>query len=188
MLRGAARRLLALAALLAASFSAQAETRVAYYDVKGDTAAELREQLRRKGPLTVQGERFAARTRWKVRWHFQPLEWPGGCALRTFDVSVEADVVLPRWKKRAPAAPELVARWTEFVMALTGHESGHVALAEAAAAELRRRAAALGRRATCAELGRAVNTMGQAVLAEYQTRERRYESETAHGGTQGAKF
>lgn len=159
-----------------------------YYDVHGSTARELRVAMDREGPTGTDGERYDARTAWRIRWDFRFSKTEQGCTLRSYEAAVSVEVLLPRWKHGAGAPTDLVARWTDYLAALSTHESGHVELARQAAAEMHRRAARFGPRARCSELGAALSAMGREVLEEYRARERRYETGTGHGRTQGARF
>ena len=96
-----------------------------YYDVAGSTESELRADLNSKGPVGYDGYKGDATTQWSIGW-----TWPGYgtvfCTLSAPTVTYQITVVFPRWNAPASAPPPLVAKWTNFALALGEHEKGHV--------------------------------------------------------------
>ncbi len=155
-----------------------ANATMVYYDITGNTAAQLRAQLNAKGPL-YRTERFDALTQWFVRWN-----WPGygspTCRLQNAVVSYEVKVTFPRWRAPANASPALVQRWNRYMQALALHERGHV---DHLANNYQTVATAI-QRATCTTAEAAAqNALGP--LRQYDLD---YDRATNHGATQGARF
>ena len=74
--------------------------RVEHYDIRGTTASELRHQLDEKGIEWTDGNTYDAYTRWYVRWRFNYIATPSGCAITSVRTSVEIVHTMPRWKDR----------------------------------------------------------------------------------------
>ena len=113
----------ASAVLLAGSPRAAAEPAVTmnttYYSITGTTSAELKAQMRSRGP---QG--YWAYTRWYVRWS-------GDCR-----ISLEISYGFPKWENQAQAPAELQAAWNQMMTALRTHEQGHAENGRSAAREI----------------------------------------------------
>ncbi len=105
-------RAVLIAGILFFAGAADAKPRVTsntvYYNVSGTSAADIRQELREKGP-----NGYWAYTNWYVRW-------TGKC-----QVSVEIDITLPRLINRGQLPDSFLAEWDEMIVALTAHENRH---------------------------------------------------------------
>ncbi len=90
-----------------------------YYHVRGDTAPEIRADLRRRGP-----KGHWAYTTWHVRWN-------GAC-----EVSLNIAYDMPKLADRTALAPDLLANWDDMIVLLKRHEETHGGHGIAAAKEL----------------------------------------------------
>lgn len=163
------------------------QVQVETYDVAGDTAAEIRRELSRRGPLSG-GKRFDARTEWTVRWWFDVEPEAGGCRVLRPRVDLHVLVTLPRWRREAEAPAELVERWERFLAALREHEQGHRAIGFAAADELQAMLFEQPAARDCAEARRRANRLGHEIVARRMRDNDRYDQRTQHGASEGARF
>lgn len=156
---------------------------ITYYDVEGVEHAILLRALNARGPKGFHGY-----TEWWVSYQYETTVQAGRCAVGKVSTRLEGQVTMPRWVKRAGASAELVARWQRYERALLVHEEGHVdhgrELARVLEAELSRLPAAQD----CQALDQAVRLRFDALLRQYQARDREYDLRTSHGKTQGAFF
>lgn len=143
---------------------------VRYYTVEGNSAAALRESLNRRHPG------WDGYTHWNIHWDAAD----GDCSQDPAESGMSITVDLPRWDPPADAAPELRQHWERYSQALTLHEAGHVQLAREGYARLQ---TAL-KQADCRSADQAAND----VLQEMRAADIRYDSDTDHGATQGARF
>jgi len=81
---------------------------ITYYEISGDTAAELRAQMKTKGPNGYWGY-----SRWYVRWS-------GSCKL-----SVTVDITMPKLKNPENVPAGLVQKFDKMYAALLTHEKNH---------------------------------------------------------------
>lgn len=150
-----------------------------FYEISGSTEDELREQMSALGPAEDDGTHFDAYTRWRIGWN-----WPGYgenvCTLSEAVVTYEVTVTFPHWVPPADASPELLAKWSDYITALAGHEKGHVdnvvdnyTVLEKAVKD-----------ATCTS----ADDAAQAVIEVIRQNDLDYDAETGHGATQGAVF
>lgn len=146
-----------------------------YYDVGGSTAQEIRNNLNR----SHSNGGFDGHTGWNVSW-----SWPGygrpDCELAAADLDTRLRVRLPRWVPPAHADPALVLHWNNYAGSLAFHEQGHVQLARQGFAKMQQ----ILQTSTCDEADAKLNV----VLGEMRQADLRYDAETRHGTTQGAKF
>jgi predicted secreted Zn-dependent protease len=157
------------------------------YDVAGETTRELRRDLDRKGPL-VDGHRYDARTRWYVCWRFDLLPEGGGCRVARPRIDLEITMTLPRWRRPRGAAAGLVERWESYLAALRDHEDGHVDVGDQAARAVEAALSDRPARPDCGSAESEANDAAQAEIARAQQEDLRYDRETSHGATQGARF
>lgn len=146
-----------------------------YYDVSGSTVAEIRDNLNR----SHRSGGFDGYTGWHVSWN-----WPGygssDCNLAAASLDTRISVRLPRWQPPQNADPALVLKWNSYLGNLAFHEQGHVQLARQGFAKMQQ----ILQASTCDEADAKLN----AVLGEMRQADLRYDAETRHGSTQGAKF
>ncbi len=146
-----------------------------YYDVSGSSAVEIRHNLNRQH---VHGG-FDGYTGWNVHWN-----WPGfgsnTCDLDSASLQTDVRVRLPRWQPPRDADPALVLKWNNYLGSLAHHEQGHVQLARQGFAKMQQ----ILQSSSCAEADAKLN----AVLGEMRQADLRYDADTGHGSTQGAKF
>ncbi|MDP1825862.1 MAG: DUF922 domain-containing protein [Archangium sp.] len=159
------------------------DTLLHWYDIEGDTEAELRAQLDARGP-----EGHDAYTAWHVTWKFPFLQTEEGCTTGPVTTAVRVNVTLPRWKAPADERDPLVRRWRRYLDALKEHESGHRETGFRAATDITETLPALPPKPTCEEAEEAANAAAREVLERYRAGDLTYDAETRHGATQGAVF
>jgi len=166
----------------------KAVAKVNYYDVRGTTLEELRQDVFSRGPYDKEANtRFAGWAEWRIQWWFDRREVAGGCAVANASTETHIEYTLPRWVDEDAAPPELRASWKRFIDALTEHEEGHGRLARELAEQIEFAIRSLPPEPTCEELDRKVNELANRLIREDKTQEA-YDRETGHGETQGAAF
>ncbi len=164
------------------------DTQVRWYDVEGDTEAQLRAALDSHGPQTPDGARHDAYTAWHVTWRFPFSQSTEGCATGPVSTAVRVTITLPRWRGYADEGDVMMQRWRHYLEALEAHESGHRETGFRAATDINEALPSLPPRPTCEEAEEAANTAARALLEHYRARDTDYDAETHHGATQGAVF
>ena len=164
----------------------QGRTSVTYYDVHGSTYAELRADMRRSGPK-IDGGSFVGETRSPMRWSWRSESIGGGsCAMRDVRVSVNAQILLPRWTPPANVDSSLVSEWKRFIAALETHEAGHKDISARAGHDLENQLR--GMTGLCSQLGTRASDIARRILDKADADQKRYDAETRHGITQGTGF
>jgi predicted secreted Zn-dependent protease len=158
---------------------------VTTYEIHGTTARELTQQMVTLGPPAGDGRRFAANTRWTVRWTYPYARSARGCTTGPVRTHVTVKIVLPHW---VPVRPPLEAEWLRFSRALRSHEDGHRDIGVDAAREIAAALARLEPQSSCDALEKVADSLGERLLQEARNRDKLYDRETNHGQTQGARM
>lgn len=162
---------------------------VEYRDLVGNTQDALADALRQIASTSESGDRFAASTRWQLRWNFRVEQHPGAnCQLASAKTELDIHMTLPRWMPPKNASPVLVKKWSTFADALRKHEDGHRDIAIEAARVVTDRAGAVPPESDCAVLKKRLGRIADDTLREYKDKESSYDVTTLHGQTQGATF
>src|SRR4051812_41621183 len=161
-------------------------TSVTYYDVHGATLLELRADMRRSGPK-ISDSSFVAETRSPMKWTWKTKSnGVSSCELEDIQVSVNAQVLLPRWTPPADTEPGLAAEWARFMTALETHENGHKDISAQAGREIVNKLRGLS--GSCSNIGSRANDIAHAIVDRAELDQRKYDAETRHGLTQGTSF
>lgn len=148
-------RLMAVAALASIALQpASAETitskTFAYFSVGGRTAAELDEELSKRGPMMKHsGFRHPGAT--KIKWGGSVTYVRRGdrCAVGEAKVTLSTQIILPRWKNRKRATPSLALIWDTLAADIKRHEERHAEIARTHARNLERALKRLRPEADC---------------------------------------
>lgn len=161
-------------------------TSVTYYDVHGRTFAELRADMRRLGPK-IAGGSFVGETRSPMTWSWRTESTgAGGCSLDAVRVTVNAQILLPRWTPPADADASLVTEWNRFIAALEAHEAGHKDISAKAAREIIEQLH--GMHGLCSQISTRANDVARVIVDRAREEQQRYDAETQHGVRQGTGF
>jgi predicted secreted Zn-dependent protease len=164
----------------------QGRTDVTYYDVHGRTYGELSADMRRLGPKN-NGSSYVGETRSPMAWSWR-TETMGArsCALRDVRVTVNAQILLPRWTPPDDADSSLVAEWKRFITALELHEAGHKDISAKAGRDLKDQLR--GMIGLCSQVGLRASDIARRIIDRATEEQKQYDAETRHGLTQGTGF
>lgn len=156
------------------------------YKIFGNTATQIRNQLRSCAPSNGSGEVFAGETGYTLTWQYAATTTDGGlCTLSRLKIGLHVTMSLPAWSPSAQATSGLANQWKNFISNLNIHENGHVALDTQYANQLLSDLQSMPA-ADCATLNAAVQTKATTTLANLDTANATYDNQTNHGATQGA--
>lgn len=157
-----------------------------YYEIKGNSEAELQDQLRANGVRWQDGKIYDSLTTWEVDWKYGHASSPDACVADAVQTSVAIRIRYPRWVRDAQAPPALVEKWDRYLESLVEHESGHRDMAVEAAADLARAISTVQPSRHCAELDQTVARLCTARMKQLKQDAEEYDASTDHGGLQGA--
>ena len=159
-----------------------------YYNVRGNSAQELRTQLNKFGVKGSDGKTYRANTNWNVSWRYVPRSNSANCRITSANTTVRIKFTFPKWIDRSSAPEELRQKWDEYIVALIKHERRHRDIAVEAAVQIERAIAGMKPRATCDGLKRDVDAMGHRLVEDCRKRQSEYDARTQHGRLEGARF
>lgn len=162
--------------------------RTDYYDIRGATAQELRDQMKKLGVRHTDGKMYVANTRCPIKWDFHYSKTRNGCRIDSVTVTVYVTYLYPRWVNLLDGSNELRVKWSRFITALETHEEGHRDRAVDAATRIESAIANLAPRMNCQDLAVAANALGKRIAEELKREQVQYDVETKHGITQGTSF
>jgi predicted secreted Zn-dependent protease len=164
-------------------------TRAVYYRITGQTAAELRAQMNRRGPLDYfSGKRYDAFANWTFSWWYHDRVRTGNCRITSAKVLVELKYTYPRWLRPRNASPTLIGSWNRYLRALHIHEQGHGTITIGIGRKLHASIRALSPRRSCQKLEAAADLLGANAIERANKVEATYDARTNHGASQGARF
>ncbi len=162
------------------------EAEIDYYDVSGNSAKELRDQMRQKGPFGKDGKRYDARTDWHVSWNYRYQPFPEGCRFTELQTTFTVTIILPNWSS-VGASAALVRKWERYMSALRLHEDGHQSNGVKAAEEIQA-LQSLRSSAGCPALMKEFQSKADSIFDKYRAADDAYDASTGHGRSQGATF
>ncbi|PWL17916.1 peptidase [Falsochrobactrum shanghaiense] len=128
---------------------------VKYYNINGNTAADLDKALSSSGPFlkkTGHHHPGAAEIRFDAKVQYGRAAGSRACKVQNVYVNIHAKVMLPRWKQRRKADAELALVWDTLLQDIRRHEESHIVIARSHASEMERQIRALRTRTDCADL------------------------------------
>ena len=173
---------------IAAELARANDAEIEYYDIRGSSARELRNEMNAKGPVGTRGERVDGHTHWNTSWKYRYAPSDGGCAFTQIEVVAEGTITLPRWTDEANASGALAQKWRAFSIALRRHEEGHYAHSLKAAEEIEVLGRTFSVPGSCATIQQAFKEQSKAIIDKYRAADAAYDAETRHGKTQGVRF
>ncbi|WP_157956218.1 DUF922 domain-containing protein [Acuticoccus yangtzensis] len=102
------------------------------YKVSGNSLSALERSLQVHGPSVPgsHGRAFAA-VETTFLHNFETVETSGRCRFtRRGRVGLRSEVILPEWRQRASADPDLRAKWDVISQYAVIHESGHIKISQ----------------------------------------------------------
>jgi predicted secreted Zn-dependent protease len=160
-----------------------------YYQIQGNTAADLRAQMDRLGPVDRStGKRYDAFANWIFSWRYRDRVVAGMCRFTGVKLVVQLKYTYPRWSPPAGVSARLARRWNRYLGVLRRHENGHGAIAVREGREILAQMRAIGPRGSCQRLQAAADLVGVRGVERTNRIEASYDARTSHGSTQGAHF
>lgn len=103
---------------------------ISYFQIGGTTAADLDDELSRKGPFTqATGNRHPGATQIRFGGDLTYTKRGTRCAVEDVTVTLETKIILPRWKNRKRASPEMAMIWDALSADIKRHEERHAEIA-----------------------------------------------------------
>ncbi len=159
-----------------------------FYLLSGNSLAALRPQLLRLGPWTPEGRKVDAYTSWKMNWGHGYGGTTNGYFIVAPSVVLDLNFTFPRWIAPTNTSAADFAEWRRYMGALMTHELGHVAIATRHAEQLLKLLGTNFVFHSGRELRQYVESQGQRCINETRLENLKYDRQTEHGTTQGARL
>lgn len=170
---------------------ADAETRinttVRYYDIEGDSVAELKYQMLNLGPFSDRSNSHVpARMESQVDFRFVSQWRRGACHVERIRVTADITYHYPRWLGFEEARLQLADKWAAYLSRLAEHEEGHGAIVVQAVHDVEAALASMAPSRSCKRLRAAARARGAEIFTRARQAQIDYDEETGGGETQGA--
>lgn len=149
-----------------------------FYTVNGKTAEDLDKALSRSGPFlkkTGQHHPGAAEIRFDAKVRYGRATGERACKVQDVYVNIHAKVMLPRWKQRRKASPELALIWDTLYQDIRRHEESHIVIARSHASEMERQIRALRSRKDCSTLRADIDKVTEQQMAAHDKAQERFD-------------
>ncbi len=159
-----------------------------YYQVYGNTSAQIRAQLQQCGPkINSSGStEYAAATNHNLAWQYNTIPSSSGvCATSNVKVGLHINTILPQWQPTSSASSGLASAWQKMISGLVIHENGHVAIIQQYSNQLLRDIQTFTA-SNCGALTATIQPKIDADVASLNRANTTYDSNTNFGATQGA--
>lgn len=143
-----------------------AQKSFSYFDIRGNTADELDQALNARGPTAMgASSRHPGATRIRFGGQATYLESGGLCHIGGAKVTVDTQIILPRWRDRRKAQAQLPAVWDRLAADIRRHEERHAAIAKLHAVMMEKAILALRPEKTCDLLQDKVSVESERAIA-----------------------
>ncbi|WP_108662542.1 DUF922 domain-containing protein [Acuticoccus kandeliae] len=150
------------------------------YKVSGTSLSTLERSLSIHGPAVpgLHGRAFAA-VETTFLHNFEPTKYGTQCRYsRNGRVGLRSEVILPEWRQRDAASPELKAKWDIISQYAVIHEAGHIKISQKYARQLEaayKRASA----PTCEELDAQMTKLIEPIAAAHVAEQTEFDATDA---------
>lgn len=139
-----------------------------YFTVRGSTYEQIQDDLTKRGPhVNGTGTRHPGATRMAFSTRIGYAQESSGCRIASAAVTVKVEVILPKWRPRKKAEPDVRLFWNTLFADIKRHEEHHVDIAKAHARELEKKLKAVGRQKTCEAAQTKAKAVTEGVLASH---------------------
>jgi predicted secreted Zn-dependent protease len=178
--------LLSLAATATPSFGETITSKTfSYFSVGGRTAAELDDELNRRGPkMKNTGARHPGATKIRFGGSVTYVRRGGRCHVGDARVTVSTNIILPRWKHRRSATQSLGLIWDTLSSDIKRHEERHAEIARNHARGLERALKAMRPNRDCGRLQAQVDQTTAAAVEAHDKDQARFDRVESHNFNQ----
>jgi predicted secreted Zn-dependent protease len=147
-----------------------------YFTIRSATLPELEEELNRRGPeVKSTGQRHPGATRLEFQTVVDYVPDGRGCRVGEVAVTVQAKIILPRWKSRAKPDRESRIIWNTLSADIKRHEERHVEIARNHARELEQTLTGLDKARDCDRLATQVARVTDRILKSHDEAQSRFD-------------
>lgn len=147
-----------------------------YFTIGGITVEEIERELKQRGPqISSSGMRHPGLTRMEFKTRVSYDQINGHCNVIKAAVTVQANMILPRWNRRKSASPETRLIWDTLSADIKRHEESHVVIAMNHARQLESALLATRRQPSCNVAQEKVRQISADILAAHDAEQDRFD-------------
>jgi len=169
------------------SLFARSDIQIAYeyYPVKVSKVSELPTTLNKASPITEDGKKYHAYTRWNIEWRYRWRVWENRCKVSTVSTRLTITYTLPKLINLTQN--ETIDQvWNEWYPNLVAHEKNHATNAIKTSQDIEEAIMKVPENRECEKLGKEVNKVAEKLMDELAQKNKEYDRATNHGKTEGA--
>lgn len=147
-----------------------------YFNIGGSTLDEIEQELRRRGPqVQSTGSRHPGATRMEFTTRLTYGERNGRCSVVGADVTVKAQMILPRWSRPGRSDSDTRFVWDTLSADIRRHEESHVVIARNHAREMEQALLAITRQRDCAAAQEKAKRTTAAILERHDKAQEQFD-------------
>ncbi len=158
---------------------------VNFYRVSPQSAQGLGVAITRASP--IQGG-YHGLAEWNLQWNFDYQNQGGRCSIAAVRVTLQTSILMPQLNPNQTFSASITNAFDDYYDSLLHHEKGHLTHGVLAANEVVSAIKNATPAANCRTTGNNANNAANAVIQKYNRADQRYDNETNHGATQGARL
>ncbi|MBX3596388.1 MAG: DUF922 domain-containing protein [Rhizobiaceae bacterium] len=159
------------------SFAETVSRSYSYFTIGGATPAELESEMSRLGPqIKGSAYRHPGATRMEFASRVGYGSRNGRCKIVSAQVSIKANVILPRWKRPGNADAGARLFWDVLSADIVRHEESHLVIARNHARKLERELKALPARKNCELMSRDAENRKDKIMADHDREQQRFDA------------
>ncbi len=149
---------------------------ISYFDIKGNTADELDTALNERGPLAMgSSSHHPGATKIRFGGNATYSEASGRCYISGVKVTVDTEIILPRWRDRRHANKQLSLIWDALEADIRRHENRHVEIARQHARQMERQILSLPSAGNCDALQEKANAITERETERHDADQARFD-------------
>ena len=156
-----------------------------HYAIAPTSINDIKLELRKHTPVSKENKLYHGGTQWKLKplygWRIEG----NLCWVRQVSVYLQGSYTLPEMSNRGTASANLVEVFDDYYTSLLHHEKGHQALWIEAGEEIERILKSMPPHFQCEQLKNQANNRVNKIVEKYQQLNRKYDTNTGFGKTQG---
>ena len=167
---------IAFAMLAGQAESASLSKTYSYFSIGGRNLDEIQTELDKRGPkLNSTGRRHPGATEMEFKTKIQYGESRGRCRVTDAQVSVNAKVILPRWRARRRSDRETQLIWDTLASDIKRHEESHVVIAKNHARELENALKKLYPERSCEQTAAKAKSTTDRIMAKHDAEQAKFD-------------
>lgn len=165
-----------LVALALPAGAASVSKSYSYFSIGGVTLEEIETELNTRGPhVNSTGRRHPGATQMEFTTRLGYTTTDRGCSITKVQVTVDAKVILPRWRYRSTASGDTALVWDTLSADIKRHEESHILIAKNHARELETELKTISRQKDCETAAARVKDVTARVLARHDAAQDRFD-------------